>query len=363
MIRIEHLKKSYRDITPIKDISATINDGDVISVIGPSGMGKSTLLRCINLLERPTSGRIWIDDTEITDKKCDIERIRRRVGMVFQSFNLFSHLTVIGNIMLAPVDLLGMSRQDAYDKGIELLQMVGLSEKAFSYPDELSGGQKQRIAIARTLAMDPEIILMDEPTSALDPAMVGEVQTVIRALSGSGRTMMIVTHEMDFAQAISNRVFYMDEGVIYEEGTPEQIFINPEREKTRRFVRRLRVLEFDIEGRDYDYPGIQGSIEAYCIRNQISNRMTKRIRLAFEETIQLNLIRQLKDPRIHVAISYSEESGIMDFSVDYAGEKYDFFTGCDSVSLAVLESAVAERSYSRDEQKEYGNHLSMKIVP
>ena len=189
MIRIEHLKKEYPNVTPLKDVSVTINDGDVISVIGPSGTGKSTLLRCINQLEKPTDGRIWLDDLEITDKKCNIPQVRQRMGMVFQNFNLFGHLTVIENIMLSPVDLLRKSRQKAYDDGMRLLRMVGLAEKALNYPDELSGGQKQRIAIARALAMDPEIILLDEPTSALDPTMVGEVQAVIRELAKTGETM------------------------------------------------------------------------------------------------------------------------------------------------------------------------------
>ena len=212
MIKIEHLRKEYPNITPLQDVSTVINNGDVISVIGPSGTGKSTLLRCINLLEKPTSGKIWVDGLEITDPKCDITRVRQKMGMVFQSFNLFGHKTVIENIMMAPMRLLGKTRQEAYDTGKQLLRKVGLAEKALNYPHELSGGQKQRIAIARTLAMDPDMILLDEPTSALDPTMVGEVQAVIRDLAQTGKTMMIVTHEMNFARAISNRVFYMDDG-------------------------------------------------------------------------------------------------------------------------------------------------------
>ncbi len=363
MIRIEHLTKAFPDITPINDVSVTINEGDVISVIGPSGTGKSTLIRCINLLEKPTSGHIWIDNDEITDPKCDLEKIRRSVGMVFQSFNLFPNRTVIENIMMAPVDLLGKSRQEAYDKGMELLVMVGLEEKAMNYPEELSGGQKQRIAIARTLAMDPEIILMDEPTSALDPTMVGEVQAVIRDLASSGRTMMIVTHEMDFARAICNRVFYLDDGCIYEEGTPEQIFDHPEKEKTIRFVRGLRVLEFDIESRHYDYPGVQGSIEAYCIRHQISKSMMQHVRLAFEETVQVNLIKSLATPIIHVSVSYYPEDESLDMTVDYKGDKYDLLSKCDIISLAVLDTAVSDRSFRYDEEEEYGNHLELKIKP
>ena len=209
MIRLEHVKKAFPGVVPLVDVCAEIRDGDVISVIGPSGTGKSTLLRCINMLEIPTSGQIWLDDTEITAPGCDLSKVRQKMGMVFQSFHLFSHLSVVENLMLAPIDLLGLSRQAAYDRGLELLKMIGLGDKARNYPEELSGGQKQRVAIARTLAMEPEIILFDEPTSALDPTMVGEVQAVIRELSRSGKTMMIVTHEMEFARSICNRVFYM----------------------------------------------------------------------------------------------------------------------------------------------------------
>ncbi len=236
LIRVEHLKKQYPNVTPIEDITTDINKGDVISIIGPSGTGKSTFLRCLNLLETPTSGTITVSGTVITDKKCDVSKVRQKMGMVFQSFNLFSNLSIIENIMAAPVKLLGLSRQDAYNEGMTLLKRVGLEEKALNLPEELSGGQKQRVAIARAIAMKPDIILFDEPTSALDPTMIGEVLAVIKALADEGMTMMIVTHEMQFAKAVSNRVFYMDDGGIYEEGTPEKIFETPQREKTRRFV-------------------------------------------------------------------------------------------------------------------------------
>ena len=237
MIELVHLEKKYENTTPLKDVSTVIRDGDVISVIGPSGTGKSTLLRCINMLERPTGGQILLDGVDITAPGYDLTKARRRMGMVFQSFNLFGHLTVIENLMMAPMDILGKSKREAYDTGVQLLKKVGLEGRELQYPDQLSGGQRQRVAIARTLAMDPDVILFDEPTSALDPNMVGEVQAVIRDLAGSGRTMMIVTHEMNFARAICNRVFYMDQGGIYEEGTPEQIFESPAKELTRRFIR------------------------------------------------------------------------------------------------------------------------------
>ena len=223
MIKIEHLRKEYPTAVPLKDVNVEIHKGDVISVIGPSGTGKSTLIHCINMLDQPTSGKIFVDGEEITAKGCDVARIRRKMGMVFQHFNLFPHMTVIENIMSAPMDLLGKSKQEAYDKGIELLRKVGLADKALDYPDVMSGGQKQRVAIARALAMEPEIILFDEPTSALDPTMIGEVQAVIRDLAKQGTTMIIVTHEMKFAREVADRIVFMHEGVIAAQGTPEEI--------------------------------------------------------------------------------------------------------------------------------------------
>ena len=360
MIRIEHLKKEYPNVTPLKDVNVEIHDGDVISVIGPSGTGKSTLLRCINLLEKPTAGKIWFDDQEITDPKCDINKVRQRMGMVFQSFNLFGHKTVIENIMLAPMALLGRSKQEAYDTGMRLLRTVGLSEKALNYPDELSGGQKQRIAIARTLAMNPEVILLDEPTSALDPTMVGEVQAVIRDLAKTGKTLLIVTHEMNFARAICNRVFFMDEGGVYEDGSPEQIFDHPQREKTRRFVYRLKVIEFNIKGRDCDFPGMIGETAAYCIRNQIERKLAGRIQLAFEEVTQL-LIAELDDPYIQAACEYSEKTGIAEWTFLYNGPQFDVMTSGNDLALSVLKGVTEHVAYKRLEENEYPNQLKLTI--
>jgi len=360
MIRIERLKKVYPNATPLEDVSVTINDGDVISIIGPSGTGKSTLLRCINMLEKPTDGHIWVDDEEITSPKCDVNRIRRKMGMVFQSFNLFGHLTAIENIMLAPMDLLKKSKQEAYDEGMRLLRMVGLAEKALNYPDELSGGQKQRIAIARTLAMDPEVIMLDEPTSALDPTMVGEVQAVIRDLAKTGKTMMIVTHEMAFARAICNRVFYMDEGGVYEDGTPEQIFEHPRRENTRRFVHRLKVLELDIESRDYDFLDKASQIDNYCRKNQIPPKLGAHIQLAFEETVQ-QLVRMLKNPRVQAACEYSENTGSAEWTIRYADPYLDVIKSGDELALAVLKGATQDIEYVREADAQLPNVLRLVV--
>ena len=360
MIKIEHLKKEYPNASPLKDVSAEIHDGDVISVIGPSGTGKSTLLRCINLLEKPTAGRIWLDDLEITSPKCDINKVRQKMGMVFQSFNLFGHKTVIENVMLAPMDLLGKSKQEAYDTGLHLLRTVGMAEKMFNYPDELSGGQKQRIAIARTLAMDPEVILLDEPTSALDPTMVGEVQAVIRDLARTGKTLMIVTHEMNFAKAICNRVFYMDEGGIYEDGSPEQIFDHPQRENTRRFVRRLKVLELSIENRNYNFLDMAAEIEAYCNRNQIARRLSSRILLTFEEATQL-LVSVLDDPRIQAVCEYSEQTGTAEWTISYNGAQLDATVSDDALVLSVLRGMTKRFTYTWLNKGDYPNQLKLTI--
>jgi len=361
MIKIEHLKKVYPNAVPLKDVSVEINDGDVISVIGPSGTGKSTLLRCIIQLEKVTEGHIWVNGTDVTDPKCDLGMVRRKMGMVFQSFNLFGHLTVIENIMLAPMDLLGKSKQEAYDEGMRLLRTVGLAEKELNYPDELSGGQKQRIAIARTLAMDPDIILLDEPTSALDPTMVGEVQAVIRDLAKTGKTLMIVTHEMNFARAISNRVFFMDEGGIYEDGSPEQIFDHPQRENTRRFIRKLKVLELTIENRNYDFLGMSAQIYQYCSKNQIPVKTANHIQLAFEELIHQTLIPVLEQPSIRVVIEYSEAEESAILTIRYNGPSNDVTTKVEELSRKVLTSAVMDSAYSWKENEKRPNQVVLRI--
>ena len=239
LISVSHLRKSFNGVAVLKDVNAEIERGEVISIIGPSGTGKSTFLRCLNRLETPDGGSIVVDGVDVTAPKVDLAAVRRKMGMVFQNFNLFGNHTVLGNVMAAPCDLLGVSKAAAKEKAQELLGRVGLADKANALPDELSGGQKQRVAIARALAMDPEILLFDEPTSALDPTMVGEVLSVIKDLAKTGMTMLVVTHEMSFARDVSTRVFYMDEGVVYEEGTPDEVFGRPRKPRTIDFVGRV----------------------------------------------------------------------------------------------------------------------------
>ncbi|BFQ95617.1 amino acid ABC transporter ATP-binding protein [Enterococcus cecorum] len=238
-ISVQNLVKKYGNNTVLNDISISIKEGDVVCIIGPSGSGKSTFLRCLNKLEEPTSGDIVIDGARLMDKNTDINLVRQHIGMVFQHFNLFPHLTVLENIILAPMDLKKASRDEAEKNAIRLLDMVGLADKKDMKPDNLSGGQKQRVAIARALAMNPDIMLFDEPTSALDPEMVGDVLNVMKDLAKQGMTMVIVTHEMGFAKEVANRVLFTDGGKILEDGTPQQIFENPQNERTKDFLNKV----------------------------------------------------------------------------------------------------------------------------
>lgn len=239
MIHVNNLYKSFGKNDVLKGIDEHIEKGEVVVVIGPSGSGKSTFLRCLNLLEEPTSGQIIFEGNDITDKKVDINKIREKMGMVFQQFNLFPHKTVLQNLTIAPVKVKGLSKEQAEKKSMELLKRVGLTDKAKAYPSSLSGGQKQRIAIARALAMEPDVMLFDEPTSALDPEMVGEVLSVMKDLAKEGMTMVVVTHEMGFAREVGDRILFMDNGNIVEQGTPEEIFSNPKNPRTIDFLSKV----------------------------------------------------------------------------------------------------------------------------
>ncbi len=239
MIDVKNLHKYFGSLEVLKGIDCHIDKGECVCVIGPSGSGKSTFLRCLNLLETPTKGDIVIDDMHLTEKNFDVDAMRKRVGMVFQHFNLFPHLTILENVTLAPIRHKMMTEEQAKEKAMELLNRVGVGDKADNYPAQLSGGQKQRVAIARSLALSPEVMLFDEPTSALDPEMVGEVLEVMKQLAKEGMTMVVVTHEMGFAREVANRVFFMDGGGILEEGTPEQIFDYPQEERTKTFLSKV----------------------------------------------------------------------------------------------------------------------------
>ncbi len=239
LIKVEGLEKSFGKNAVLKGISTEIKRGEVVCIIGASGSGKSTFLRCLNLLEEPTGGNIYFNDVNITDPKTDINLHRQKMGMVFQQFNLFPHMTVLKNMTIAPIKVLGVSKEEAEDRAMKLLERVGLADRANSYPSQLSGGQKQRVAIVRALCMQPDVMLFDEPTSALDPEMVGEVLDVMKQLAKEGMTMAVVTHEMGFAREVSDRVFFIDDGVIAEEGTPEELFSNPKSPRLQEFLGKV----------------------------------------------------------------------------------------------------------------------------
>ena len=360
LIEIDHLRKEYPKVTPLADVCAKIEAGDVVSVIGPSGTGKSTLLRCLNRLEEPTSGSIVVDGEEITGKSCNIALVRRKMGMVFQSFNLFQNLNVIDNVCAAPIKLLKMDKDEARKHGMELLERVGLADKAESFSEELSGGQQQRAAIARALAMRPQILLLDEPTSALDPTNVTEVLAVIRSLARTGMTMLVVTHEMRFAHDVSNRVFYMDEGGIYEEGTPEQIFERPQREKTRRFIRRLKTLELSIPTADIDYALVSKKIERFGADAVLDPEDLRHIMLVFEELVFQSILPAAREGRcdlpLTVAIEHAEETGVS-MHMRWAGESFDPLTKGNEFSMMLVANLTTLASYRFED----GNELLLRM--
>ena len=349
MIKVEHLSKKYGDLTVLKDVTIDIKKGEVVSIIGPSGTGKSTFLRCLNLLESPTGGAIHIGGVNVLDKKTDLSKVRQKANMVFQSFNLFAHLSVLENLTIGPIKLLGKSRQDAEQKALETLRLVGVAEKADNYPDELSGGQKQRVAIARCLSMDPEIILFDEPTSALDPTMVSEVLSVIRRLSREGLTMAIVTHEMGLARDVSHRVLYMDEGIIYEAGTPEQIFDNPQKEKTKVFINRVRSFSYVINSPDYDLYAMNAEIEAFCEKQYLPKTTRQHLLLLVEELLQFYNPHLSRTP-LEVKIAYSERDQSLRVVCESTGEManpLDSERLPDDLGLMIIENMTQGIEYQQ----------------
>ena len=358
LIEVKHLRKEYGDVVPLKDVNATVDEGEVISIIGPSGTGKSTFIRCLNRLETPTSGQILVDGVDMCAPDVDLPKMRQKMGMVFQNYALFNHKLVVENLMMAPMDLLGMSKQDAYDQALELLSAVGLRDKALNWPHELSGGQRQRVAIARGLAMNPKILLFDEPTSALDPQMVSEVLSVITSLAERGLTMLVVTHEMRFARDASSRVFYMDRGELWESGTPKQIFEDPQRLETRDFIFRVRNWKWEVRSVDYDYPAMISSLEAFCARQFLGRRMSLACKLVIEEITSSLIVplmreRGISDPHLAYELSAGEGSEEADLQVDLrefaaAGvTDGDINAFADELSKQLLKSKIS-RQYVDD---------------
>ncbi len=335
LLKIESLYKQFGAVHGLNGVDCEIRQGEIVSVIGPSGCGKSTFLRCLNGLERPDSGRVLFHGEDIFSPGADLPAIRSKVGMVFQELNVFPHLNVLENVTLGPLKILRMPAEEAEQKAVRLLRMVGLGEKLHARIDSLSGGQKQRVEIARCLAMDPEVILFDEATSALDPTMKSEVLSVIRELAKQGRTMVIVTHELKFARDISTRVLFMDHGVIVEEGAPEQIFDHPSHTLTQVFVNNLRSLVFNIDTPHYDLYKLNAEIEWFCQRNSLGRRYVS-LELIVEE--MLTKMMPFTGP-IHICIHCKEMS--RDVSIEMEQEHFTGQIvgreGTDEISLMLLQ--------------------------
>ena len=328
LIEVRNLCKSFGSLSVLHDVNLTVEEGERIAIIGGSGCGKSVFLRSLELLERPDSGQIFIDGEEITARGADVHRIRRKMGMVYQKFYLFSHMNVMDNLCLAPVRLAGMTRQEAEDHAMEWLSKVGLTSKAHSMPENLSGGQQQRIAICRSLMMNPKVLFFDEPTSALDPTMVGEVLAMIRMLTKHNMTMLIVTHEMNFAREVADRVLFFADGGIYEQGTPAEIFDSPKGEKTIAFIRKLKYFSYDIRRKDFDLLEMQGKIHDFTEKYGLPSSLAYRLELCCEELIYEMISGCFADSRnvnIDVDISYSEADGSTVIDLSCAGREFNPF--------------------------------------
>ena len=322
MIRVDGLYKKFGATTVLTNAHAQIAKGECIAAIGPSGSGKSVFLRCIAMLERPDAGSVCINGVDITQKGTDLNKVREKMGMVYQGFHLFSHLNVLDNITLAPRWVKKQGRIEAERKAMELLSMISLVDKAKSYPHQLSGGQQQRVAIARCLAMEPEIMLFDEPTSALDPAMTGEVLAIIRKLTKMGLTMLIVTHEMAFARDVADRVFYVDEGCIYEEGTPEEIFDRPRKEKTRAFISRQKIFAFKISSTAFDMTAMNAQIEVFFNKYNIPLERIYNVQLVLEELIMEIFMQcyRTSQPDIEFTVAYLPENDEISICLNYVAD-------------------------------------------
>lgn len=363
MIEFRNIVKKYNNVISLTNVNCTISDGEVISLIGPAGAGKSTFIRLINLLEKPTSGEIFIDNENILSRDYDVINLRKKVGIVFSRFNLFNHLSVIENIMKAQIDILNKTQEAAYKESMRLLDLVSLVDKKYENVDKLKSGEKQRVALVRTLAMNPDILLLDEPTSALDPTMIPDIEAIIHDLKKSGKTIIVATRNMTFAKNISSKIFYIDENTVYEEGTPDEIFLTPSKPKTKQFINSLKILTLDIDSPTCDFWLLGAEIDKYCIKNHISSKGSSRLRLAFEELVIEIIMSKLKNitPKIHIAIEYSNINETLKMKVKYNGEKFDPKDTENVLSYNVLRTTVNEIEYKVINEGDFVNELKLTL--
>ena len=352
LIEVKGLKKSFGSLEVLKGIDLTVNQGKRIAIIGGSGCGKSVFLRSLCLLEKPDAGQVFIDGKEITAKGADVDLIRRSMGMVFQKFHLFSEMDVMDNLCLAPVRLLKMKREDAEKKAMELLAQVGLANRAHAWPTVLSGGQQQRIAICRCLMMEPKVLLFDEPTSALDPTMVGEVLAVIRMLAKRDMSMLIVTHEMNFAREVASRVLFFADGGIYEQGTPAEIFDAPQRKKTVAFIHKIKYFNFDITDKQFDLMALQGGIQTFGEKYGLNGRYIYRLQICCEELIyeMLNRCFPGNGPvSMNLNVAYAEADRTVEIEMLCGGEACNPFEQTeDGLGVTILKNMAKKLDCQRE---------------
>jgi polar amino acid transport system ATP-binding protein len=363
LIQVEHLSKSFGSLEVLRDVSLTVEEGECIVIIGGSGCGKSVFLRLLDLLETTDAGRIIIGGDEITAKGANVNRIRQKMGMVYQGFHLFEHMDVLDNLTLAPIRLRGEAPEVAKQKALELLKMVSLESRKHAMPKVLSGGQKQRIAIARCLAMEPQIMLFDEPTSALDPTMVGEVLATMRMLAKRGMTMIVVTHEMAFAREVGTRILYFDEHGIYEQGTPEDIFDHPKKPKTEAFIHKMKYFSQKIDRRDFDLMQLQGGIWGFAVKYGIGDKFARRLQLCAEELIYEMLSGAVAGDEavnLDINISYSELDKSIQLELTCDGREYNPFLVPEDdeahLGVTILRNVAQEISYT------FQNEISQIII-
>lgn len=356
VLRLKGLCKSFGTLSVLHNVDLSVEPGERIALIGPSGTGKSVFLRCIAMLEKPDRGQIFIGDTDITQRVDQLNLIRQKMGMVYQGFHLFSHMSVLENITFAPIKVKKTPKAEAERKAAELLQMVGLSDKLHAMPHTLSGGQKQRVAIARCLAMEPDILLLDEPTSALDPAMTAEVLAIVRKLAQTGLTLMLVTHEMSFAREFANRVLYIDEGGIYEDGSPEQVFNAPQKTKTVTFINRLKIFEEHIESAGFDIVGMNARVEIFFQKYGLDKKRLYGLQLLLEELLVLLLRERFSAlaPDIELSAQYADEKKVVNVNISYGGGAFDPFAA-DGGDLGVM----LIRGFCRGKDYEYSEGKNM----
>jgi len=363
LIEVRGLKKSFGALEVLKGVDLTVEQGERIAIIGGSGCGKSVFLRSLALLEKPDAGQVFVDGREITAARGgQLDDIRRSLGMVFQRFHLFSEMDVMDNLCFAPVLAKVMNRQDAEQRAMELLGQVGLSSRAHAWPSVLSGGQQQRIAICRCLMMEPKVLLFDEPTSALDPTMVGEVLAVIRMLAKRDMSMLIVTHEMNFAREVANRVLFFADGGIYEQGTPDEVFDHPKREKTVAFINKIKYFVYEITRRDFDLMQLQGGIQTFGEKYGLDQKRTYRLQICCEEVIYElldNCYPNRKDVDMNLSISHAELDGTTQIDLSYGGAAYNPFERDEAgLGVTILRNMSKQLDYRCTDGK---NQISIKL--